>query len=227
MVLTYAICVQVKTTKSINLSVASTYSDNELRSQVLKWKEKYDNKYEEYQDTEKELTKIREQSAKDNDTYSKKEQEIKLNNTILGLTEVKGSGVEIVIKDNQEVKVDKISTLDSIEYYLVHAQDLRSIINELKNAGAEAISINDQRIVSTTSITCEGNVIKINGEKIGSPFVIKAIGSPELLYGLSRPGGYLELLNDTGVLTEITKKESITIKKYQGVMNFKYARLYK
>lgn len=54
--------------------------------------------------------------------------------------------------------------------------DIKSIVNELKNACSRAISTNGQRIVSTTSITCEGNVININGEKVSSPFVIKAIG---------------------------------------------------
>lgn len=155
------------------------------------------------------------------------EQEIKSNNLSLGLTDVEGSGVEITLKDNSEVTAESLSTLDSIEYYLVHAMDIRSLINELKNAGAEAISINEQRIISTSAVTCEGNVIKINGEKIGSPFTIKAIGSPELLYGLARPGGYIELLNDTGVIVEINKSNSIEIPKYNGIMSFKYARVFK
>ena len=51
---------------------------------------------------------------------------------------------------------------------IVHAEDLISIVNELKNAGAEAISINDQRIVSNTVIECIGAVIKINGQRVGA-----------------------------------------------------------
>lgn len=227
MILAYSISIQIKTVRSINLSVADTETDNGLRDQVLKAKEKYEDQYKEFEKTEAELKKIRESSTKDSDEAAEVEKEIKDNNLLLGLTDVEGKGVVITLKDNSEVTSDTIGDLDSIEYYLVHAMDIRAIINELKNAGAEAICINNQRIISTSAITCEGNVIKINGEKIGSPFVIKAIGSPELLYGLSRPGGYIELLNETGVVAEINKDSDIKIPKYSGIMNFKYSRVLK
>ena len=68
-----------------------------------------------------------------------------------------------------------------------------------------------------------GNIININGEKIGSPFEIKAIGSPEALANLSRPGGWLSKLEDRGIKVSTPKKSnSITIPKYSGVLNFKY-----
>ena len=95
-------------------------------------------------------------------------------------------------------------------------------MNELKNAGAEAIEINGQRIVQTTAIVCDGNVVRINGEKLGSPFVIKAIGLPERLYNVNRVGGYLEMLEDDGVSTEIKKSNDITISKYNGVITNEY-----
>ena len=88
------------------------------------------------------------------------------------------------------------------------------IINELKIAGAEAISINGKRIVNSTSINCAGNVIQINGEKVGSPFVINAIGDKDLLYGeLTKNGGTLYKLKKYGVLTSIKKADSIEIDK--------------
>ena len=102
--------------------------------------------------------------------------------------------------------------------YLVHDKDILDIVNELKNAGAEAISINDERIVLTTT------VIKINGEKIGSPFVIKAIGLPETLANLSRPDGTLARLKERKIKVELQKNNDITIPKYTGVFNFKYAK---
>ena len=105
---------------------------------------------------------------------------------------------------------------------MVHDKDILKIVNELKNAGAEAISINDQRVVLTTSIICGGNVININGEKIGSPFVIKAIGLPETMANLSRPGGYLSELEDRKLKVDLKKSNDITIPKYMGVLNFKY-----
>ena len=94
----------------------------------------------------------------------------------------------------------------------------------MKNAGAEAISINDQRIVNPTAITCAGNIIKVNGDKLGSPFVIKAIGLTEKLNGaLTMPGGYLELLENDGVQVKVEETSNIVIPKYNGIYNFQYA----
>lgn len=144
---------------------------------------------------------------------------------LIGLTDVSGEGVTVTMKDNNSVTADAISVTDDISLYLVHDSDIRAIVNELENAGAEAISINDQRVVITTSITCEGNVISVNGQKISSPFTIKAIGNSLSLYSaLIRPGGYVETLNSTGIPTTVKKSENIKIGKYSGVINFKYGR---
>ena len=72
-----------------------------------------------------------------------------------------------------------------------------------------------------------GNIIDINGEKVGTPFVIKAIGLPEQLAGLSRPGGYLEILKGASVGVELKKSNNITISKYTGVINYQYAQTVK
>ena len=109
--------------------------------------------------------------------------------------------------------------------YVVHDMDILNIVNELKNAGAEAISINGERITNMTSITCAGNVAQINGEKVGAPFVIKAIGNADILYeALSRPWGYIDILNSSGIVTDLKKSNNITIKKYNGTINFKFAK---
>ena len=102
-------------------------------------------------------------------------------------------------------------SLSSITY---EPSYLSIIVNQLCAAGAEAISINDQRIVNTTAITCDGYVVRINGEKVGSPFVINAIGDKDLLYGeLTKNGGTLYKLKKYGVLTSIKKVDSIEIDK--------------
>ncbi len=89
---------------------------------------------------------------------------------------------------------------------VVHDGDLLEVVNALKNAGAEAISINNQRITNSSSITCIGNVIKINGEKVSVPYVINAIGLPEKLYGsITMPGGYIKQLEDDGIQVSISQ----------------------
>ncbi len=224
-ILTIAIFVQVKTVDDTNSTVSQTLTSNELRDQVLKWKEKYDKATVELEESEEKLEQIRLQATENDGNAQSKEQEIKLDNTLLGLTDVTGNGIIITLKDNNNVKRSNISPLDNIELYLVHAGDLVEVINALKNAGAEAISINGQRITNYTSIYCAGNVVVVNGEKISSPIEIKAIGSPELLYGsIIIPGGYIELLEETGVIVEISKSQDITIDKYDGILNSQYMK---
>ena len=161
------------------------------------------------------------EKATENDTeLTEARDEINEGNKIIGLTDVTGSGVIITVADSDIDTSTVLSTSD----LLVHDKDILRIINELKNAGAEAISINDQRIVFTTSIYCGGNIININGERIGSPFEIKAIGLPETLANLSRPGGYLANLEDRGVKVSLKKSNNISISKYSGILQFKYLK---
>jgi len=154
LILTIAICVQINTIKSANSTVGQTLTENSLRDEVLKWKEKYDNISNELDNAEKRLAKIREESTKNDDESSKKEEQITLNNNILGITNLQGKGLEITIKDDPNATKESMGVLDDISDHIVHDGDLRAIVNELKNAGAEAISINGQRLVNTTAITC-------------------------------------------------------------------------
>lgn len=218
--LTAGICIQMRTVKSSNSVVSQNYEENNLRAEVLKYKERYDRKYKELEKAEQELEKERQSSTENNIGLEEKEEQIKQGNKILGLTEVTGPGVIVTLSDS---KKDASSVLNP-STLLVHDADVLSVINELKNAGAEAISINDQRLVPTTSISCGGNIIDINGEKVGAPFVIKAIGLPEQLAALSRQGGYLEILKGASVGVELKKSNNISIPKYTGVITYKYAQ---
>lgn len=224
-ILTIAICIQLKTVDDTNSTVSQTLTSNNLRDQVLKWKEKYDKAVTDLETSEIQLENIRLQSTQNDEIAVQKEEEIKLDNILLGLTDVKGDGIILTLKDNNNVSLSNIGPLDNIEYYLVHAGDLVEVVNDLRNAGAEAISINGQRIINSSAIYCAGNVIKVNGEKISSPIEIKAIGSPELLYGsITRPAGYIELLEQTGVIVNVKKSTNITINKYDGIINSQYIK---
>lgn len=223
-ILTVAIRIQLKTVDDTNSTVSQTLTSNELRDQVLKWKEKYDNATSDLEKSENKLEEVRLQSTKNDESAVAKEEEIKLDNMLIGLTDVTGSGIVITLRDNNTIT--NIGKMDNIELYLVHAGDLVEVVNALRNAGAEAISINSQRITNSTSIYCAGNVVIVNGQKISSPVEIKAIGSPELLYGsLTIPGGYLELLTETGVIVNVEKKDNIRIDKYSGILNSEYMRI--
>ena len=216
--LTIGICVQVRTIRNTNSTLTQNYEANSLRDEILRYKERYDNRFQELEEAEKELEQVREEATKNNSELEEAQQKITEGNKIIGTTEVTGPGVTITLTDGQGIST---STLNP-NALIVHDLDVLSVINELINAGAEAISINDQRWVLTTAISCRGNTIDINGQRIGAPFVIKAIGLPEYLAGLERVGGYLEKMKQDGVGVSLEKSNSITIPKYSGVISFEY-----
>lgn len=217
--LTAGICVQMKTVKNSNSIVGQNYEENNLRAEVLKYKEKYDDLLKESEKVDNELQQEIEKATENNSELEESKNQIEAGNKMIGLTEVKGPGVVIIVSDSE---IDPNKILNSSDL-LVHDTDILKIVNELKNAGAEAISINGQRVILTTPIICGGNIININGERIGSPFEIKAIGSPEALANLSRPDGILSNLKDRGIkVSDPKKSNNIVIPKYSGVLNFKY-----
>lgn len=220
LILTIGICVQIKTVNSNGTTTSNNKVVNNLKSQVLKTKEKYEEMYNRIDQIQHEIEVAREKVTSSNNQLKSLEEKIKKYNILAGTTEVSGQGVKITITD-ASINNSLISLL-SPEEYIVHNTDVLEIVNELKNAGAEAISVNGQRISINTAISCDGNVVVINGEKVSSPFVIKAIGNQESLYGINRPGGYIQYMKDATQI-DLKKSNNITIKKFDGALKFKYS----
>lgn len=221
--LTLGITVQIKTVNGTGTIRTTNATENELRDSLLKSKEKYDNLYEELEEAEKKLETERANATQNNTELTELENTIKTQNKVAGLSEVTGNGILITVNDNQKISIN--NWFEDPNMLIVHDTDLMNIVNELKNAGAEAISINNQRIITTSAIECDGNVIKVNGEKIGAPFEIKAIGLAEALMSIDRIGGYLDYLKEYRYLDVTVKKvdkEKLTIPKYTGIMKFEY-----
>lgn len=222
--LTSGIIVQVNTIKKNSISNNIKTSNNDLRDEVLKWKEKYEKTYIELQESENKLEQVRQEASKDNNSFTEMEQELKSMNSLLGLTDLTGEGIIITVADNENAS---IKDEDLLKDELVHNTDIIELVNELKNTGAEAISINGQRVISTTAIDCVGAVITVNGVKINSPFTISAIGNRERLNGITRPGSYIEIMEEYGIIVEVKKSSEVTIPKYNKVINAKYMTIKK
>ena len=216
--LTIAIVVQYKTISDAN-KVTGSNVNSELKTEVLKWKERYEEAYEDLEELEKILEEKRNSATSNDEESIKLQKELRTLNALIGAIDVSGEGVVITLADNSSVTNQNIGVFDNISNYLIHDTDLIMLVNELKNAGAEAISINDERIVSTTSITCDGSVVLINGNKLSSPFTIKAIGSQATILGaIQRTGGLLEELYAYGLVSSVVPEENITIYKYSGII---------
>ena len=172
LILTFAITVQLRVSSLSESESSQTKITDKLKDEIFRLNDENVKLAEKFQNTTSELDDARNQAAQ-NDSSSKNTSELIKKYTIVsGKTDVTGQGIIIKYKpSDNEAKADMV-------------KDLRDIVNEIKNAGAEAISINDHRVVTSTYIICGGNIINVNGEKIGSPFVIKAIGLPETLANL-------------------------------------------
>lgn len=218
--LTIGIVVQIKTVESTKKVVAKTTAEAELRDNILKLEEKYNETLGKLDLANNELEGLIEQASQKGNSEINYSDELKKMNNLLGYCDVEGQGLIITVQDGDSSTVKGL-----ISNYLVHDGDLIKIVSLLRNAGAEAISINDERIVSNTAITCAGNIVRINGKKVGSPFVINAIGLTEKLYGaLTVSDRHLKDMDLQGVKVSITKKDKLRIKKYNGVHAFNYAK---
>lgn len=127
-----------------------------------------------------------------------------------GSTAVTGPGIVIIIDDT---KLSSQNPPDiNINPLLTHDVDLLQVVNELRSAGAEAISLNDQRVAGTTAIRCVGPAIKVNDHPVSAPFVVRAIGKPDVLYGaVNLPYGILDQLRQMNTRVEVSKREKITM----------------
>lgn len=162
-------------------------------------------------------------NVKHNSKYNELANELISNQIIAGTVDVQGKGVIITLTDSKKIPNNAI---DDKVNYIVHDQDIIYIVNELENTGAEAISINDERLNSLSKIKAKGMKIKINEHEYEPPFVIKAIGDPNSLAStLKSNENELNIKKDMfGLGVKIEKSNKIFIPKYNGNINFKYAQ---
>ena len=108
--------------------------------------------------------------------------------------------------------------------YIIHDSDIMSVINELRSAGAEAISLNGERIMATSEIRCTGAVVTVNGRRHAAPYVIMAIGDSATLYNaLTMRNGVVDVLGQWGITVKVTANDQLFLPKYDGAIDFRYA----
>ncbi len=213
------IFMQFKVVQESQETNIDSMQEADLRQELTNWKTKYEETKAKYEETSNTLTAYREESSSDEKTKETLENELASLNMQLGKTDVEGEGVIITLSKKSENELGEDEILKEIE-----AMDLVYIINYLKDAGAEAISINGERIVNTTDIADVGSSIKINSRYLRTDaYEIKAIGNSSYLESsLFGKGGYAEQLNTSGIKAEIERSKKVTISKYTGDFETKY-----
>ncbi len=200
----------------------SIFTANKEKSQAALNIDKLTVQLDEEKNKEKLLRQQINEKEKINDKYLKENVDSK-NNLLLkglkteldslkiktGLTDVKGKGVIVMVSDNNERTSD--NAMDNI----VHDEDVLVVLNQLKSAGAQAISINGERFIAISEIVCAGPTIRINKRRTPAPFEIKAIGNPDSLSDSIKNNMYLSELRGF-INIEVTKSQNISIPKYSG-----------
>ena len=179
----------------------------EVREQLIQQKERNKELSEELQAVQ---TKIREYEQQAGGNTSSLEELVKTAEALRLLTgevAVKGPGYKVELQDG-EYDPNQVNPND----YIVHEGHVYMVINELKIAGAEAISVNGKRIHETSYIRCTGPVITVDGETFPAPFVIEAIGNPETLADAAElSGGILDQLRIEQIRIETQKLSELVM----------------
>lgn len=213
-VLGIMLAVQFKTTDRYQKSVSATRTE-ELTQALNTVTEERDVLAEEVISLREKLDNARQTDQ----AMADLQEEIKKANLYATLLPVEGPGIILTINDSNRT----LQTGENVNADLIHDQDLLIIVNELKASGAEAISINGERIAAMSEIRCAGTTILVNWNKIAPPFTIKAIGNPDMLEsGIMIKNGYLESLKLLGFPVNISKEDHLEIPAYNGRVKFNY-----
>lgn len=181
---------------------------------------------------EKEISDLRHQVseytgalAKQQDVLKPVSEELQNLKVAMGLTEVKGPGIVLRLAEPGTRAVPSAGAESPDSMYLLHDFDLLQIANELWAAGAEAVALNDQRLVANTAIRCVGPAIQVNRVAVMTPYEFRAIGDPKVLIGaLNMPDGTLDRLRAFKFLVSVTREDQIVLSAVGVSPKFEYAR---
>jgi uncharacterized protein YlxW (UPF0749 family) len=141
-----------------------------------------------------------------------------------GLIPLTGTGIVLQLEDSVEPPAPDANEAD----YLVGARDLRSIVEELWAAGAEAISVNGERVTPTTAIIDVGSSILVNAAYLAGPYQVTALGPEDLYPRLSASPGFVDLIRTRaqgfGIRVSVAEPESVDVPAFAGTVTLRYAR---
>ena len=210
--LSMVMSMQFKVVDQTDITSIENMRESELRTELSNWKEKYEDVNTRYEEVEKTIQEYQDREKTDNEKSKLLQSELNQVNLELGKTNVEGEGITITLKETKNADT------------AITADDLLVIVNSLKLAGAEAIAINEERVINTTDIVeINNSFIKVNGQRILAPYVIKVIGDQTYLESsLLGNGGYVDDLKKNGYEVTIEKSNKISIKKYEDEIKSKY-----
>ncbi len=207
---------QFKLVNETDITSIENMREEELRTELATWKEKYEEANTQYEEKSQTLQEYKEKEKSDTETTNLVNEELDKVNLLLGKTNVQGEGVIITLKDSVDADGNTLNITNDV---------LNIIINELKLAGAEAISVNDERIINMSDIASinEKSLILVNGQRIIPPYIIRAIGDQTYLEStLVGKGGSIDEYTKQGYDITVEKSNKVQIQKYNQEIKTKY-----
>jgi len=212
MFLVIIMSIQLKTINQTDITSLESMQDEELRNEIVSLKEKNEEIENKISENEGKINEYRETLNNNQKASEVLNNELHEYEEMIGLTDVTGEGV--------------ILTLTDTPYQSYSYGNLVDFVNELKYAGATAISINDNRVINTTEIVeISKRYILLNGDqRISSPYIIKAIGDKKkIVETLSlKDEGYLDLYKNEGYDIKMEENDNITVNKYNKEIKLEY-----
>ncbi len=147
-----------------------------------------------------------------------------------GLRPVAGPGVTVVLEDAPQEVLDRASVDGEPpgDTLVVHQQDIQAVVNALWLGGAEAISIMDQRIITTTGIKCAGPTVILHGVPYSPPYRIEAVGDPADLLAALDDSDYIDAYRTVadryGLGYDVSVANQVAVPGYEGTLELRYAR---
>jgi uncharacterized protein YlxW (UPF0749 family) len=171
------------------------------------------------------LERYQQESASQTETLREIRDELTGQRMRAGLVALEGSGLIVSLEDSEAAPLSADADANP---YIIHEYDLRDVVHLLWLAGAEAVAINDERVVVTTSIYCVGSTIMVNDTRLSPPYRVQAIGNPEALHAMATDSAYLGSLRrrarEHGVGLAVDWSEEVALPAYQGSFTFEYAQ---
>ena len=147
-----------------------------------------------------------------------------------GLRPVAGPGVTVVLHDAPQDVLDQAAQDGEPpgDTLVVHQQDIQAVVNALWLGGAEAISIMNQRIITTTGIKCAGPTVILHGVPYSPPYTIRAVGDPADLLAALDGSDYIDayrtVADSYGLGYEVSLSNQVKVPGYEGTLELRYAR---
>ncbi|WP_223700314.1 DUF881 domain-containing protein [Sutcliffiella deserti] len=181
--------------------------DYSIRETLIKTEERTLELQQELQKKQEEVSLIEEELAEGEQLLFNLVEDVEKLRMYTGKVKVQGRGVEVTLSD-----ASYVPSQENVNNYIVHESHVFNVMNELFISGAAAVAINGQRITKNSYIICNGPVITIDGNQFPAPFVISAIGDPEVLIpALNILGGVKDQLVADNITVKMIEKETIIL----------------